>query len=130
MLMPTHGQRGSASLFQDQASQDQAMPQIEQAAPVGDVSTRTRGRHLTEPLIVSRFWRDRAHNAIVTELATFQGKNVVDVRMYSMHGGRLKPTFKGVSLSVLRLPDLARAVNKALRQAKDLGLLPDDRAGL
>ena len=38
----------------------------------------------------------------------------------------LLPTAKGVSLVVLRLPDLAKAINKALERARTLGLLPDD----
>ena len=106
------------------------MTQIEQAAPVGDVSTRSRGRHLTEPVIISRFWKNRQHDAIVTELATYEGRNVVDVRQYAMHEGRLKPTHKGISIVVLRLPQLAKAINRALKQAKELGLLPpDDGAG-
>jgi hypothetical protein len=84
---------------------------------------------LAEPLIVSRFWKNRQHDAIVVELATYEGRNVVDVRMHAMHQGRLVPTPKGISIVVLRLPDLAKAVNKALKQARELGLLPDDGAG-
>ena len=104
------------------------MTQIEQAARARDVSARSRGRHLTEPVIISRFWKNRAHDAIVTELATYEGRNVVDVRQYAMHQGRLKPTHRGISIVVLRLPDLAKAVNKALKQARELGLIPDDVA--
>jgi hypothetical protein len=104
------------------------MTQIEQAARERDVSSRARGRHLTEPVIISRFWKNRAHDAIVTELATYEGRNVVDVRQYAMHEGRLKPTHKGISIVVLRLPQLAKAINRALKQAKELGLLPDDGA--
>jgi hypothetical protein len=102
------------------------MTHIEQAAPAGDVPAPGRGRHLAEPLIVSRFWKNRAHDAIVTELSTYEGRVVVDVRQYAMHQGRLKPTHKGISIVVLRLPQLAKAINLALKQAKELGLLPPD----
>jgi hypothetical protein len=89
-----------------------------------------RGVTLAEPVTVSKFWKNRAHDAIVTELATYEGRNVVDVRQYAMHGGHLRPTHKGISIVVLRLPQLAKAINKALAQAKELGLLPpDDGAG-
>jgi hypothetical protein len=81
---------------------------------------------LPEPVIVSRFWKNRHHDAIVVELATYEGRNVCDVRMHAMHEGRLLPTKKGISVVVLRLPDLHRAISKALKQAKELGLPPPD----
>ena len=49
--------------------------------------------------------------------------------MHAMHQGRLVPTPKGVSIVVLRLPELAAAVTKALAKAKELGLIPDDGTG-
>jgi hypothetical protein len=104
--------------------------------PIADVTKARdaprRGRSrptLAEPVIVSRFWKNRAHDAIVVSLSTFEGRNLIDVRMHAMHQGRLVPTPKGISVVVLRLPDLAKAINKALRQAKELGLLPDDATG-
>ena len=78
---------------------------------------------LSEPVTVSRFWKSRAHDAIVVELSTYENRNVVDVRTYIMHEGKLRPTKRGISLVVLRLPDLAKAVNRALAKAKELGLL-------
>jgi hypothetical protein len=83
---------------------------------------------LAEPVTVARFWKNRQHDAIVTELSTYEGRNLVDVRQYVMQAGKLVPTPRGISLAVLRLPDLAKAVNRALKQAKELGLLPDDGA--
>ena len=85
---------------------------------------------LDEPLVVDRFWKNRRKDAIVTSLSTFEGRNLVDVRQHFMNKeGKLQPTQKGVAVVVLRLPDLAKAINKALKQAKELGLLPDDGAG-
>jgi hypothetical protein len=81
---------------------------------------------LDEPVTVSRFWANRSHDAIVTTLQTFADRNLIDVRTHAMSRGRLVPTQKGISLTVLRLPELAKAINKALAQAKELGLLPDD----
>jgi Transcriptional Coactivator p15 (PC4) len=81
---------------------------------------------LPEPVIVSQFWKNRAHDAITVSLQTYEGTNLVDVRTYTMRAGKLEPTTKGVALAVLRLPDLHKAVSKALKKAKELGLLADD----
>jgi hypothetical protein len=83
---------------------------------------------LAEPVTVARFWKNRTHDAIVVELSTFEGRNVVDVRTNVMSRGRLVPTTKGISIVVLRLPDLAKAINKALAKATELGLIPADGA--
>jgi Transcriptional Coactivator p15 (PC4) len=83
---------------------------------------------LDEPVIVHQFWKNRRHDAVVVSLSTFEGRNLVDVRMHSMKDGRLVPTPKGVAMVVLRLPDLAKAINKALKQARELGLVDDGAA--
>jgi hypothetical protein len=102
---------------------------ITDATDARDAPQRSRSRPtLSAPVTVSRFWKNRAHDAIVIELATYKNKNVLDVRTYVMNRGRLVATPRGISLAVLRLPDLAKAINLALKQAKALGLLPDDGA--
>ena len=35
------------------------------------------------------------------------------------------PTRKGITVAILRLPELAAAVNKSLARARDLGLIDD-----
>ncbi len=84
---------------------------------------------LPEKITVSRFWKNRKHDAIVTTIEEYEGRVLVDIRTHYMNRGFLVPTPRGVSISVLRLPDLAKAINKALRQAKELGLLRDDDGG-
>jgi hypothetical protein len=81
---------------------------------------------LPEPVEIAKFWKNRRHDAIVVSLSTYEGKNLVDVRMHAMKDGRLLPTPKGVAMVVLRLPELQKAVTKALAKARELGLLPDD----
>jgi Transcriptional Coactivator p15 (PC4) len=84
---------------------------------------------LSEPVEVYKFWKNRRHDAVVVSLSTFKGHNLIDVRMHAMNkAGQLQPTHKGVAMVVLRLPDLAKAVNKAMEKAKELGLLDDDEA--
>jgi ABC-type amino acid transport substrate-binding protein len=82
---------------------------------------------LPEPVEIAKFWKNRRHDAIVVSLSTYEGRNLVDVRQhFSGSDGKLKPTGKGVALVVLRLPELAEAINKALEKARELGLLDDD----
>jgi hypothetical protein len=81
---------------------------------------------LTEPLLVDRFWRDRAGRAIFTQLKTFEGHNIVDVRTFFTHAdGSMRPA-KGLSCSVTRLPDLLKALQKAYARAVELGLIDAD----
>jgi Transcriptional Coactivator p15 (PC4) len=82
---------------------------------------------LDEPVIVHQFWKNRKHDAIVVSLSTYEGRNLIDVRQHFMtKDGKLAPTSKGVAMVVLRLPDLAKAINKAVSKARELGLLDDE----
>ena len=81
---------------------------------------------LDEPVVISKFWKNRKHDAIIVSLSTFEGRNLIDLRMHAMKEGRLVPTPKGLAMVVRRLPDLAKAINNALRKAQELGLLDDD----
>jgi hypothetical protein len=83
---------------------------------------------LDEPVVISKFWKNRRHDAIVVSLSTYEGKNLVDVRMHAMKDGRLLPTPKGVAMVVLSLPELPKAVTKALVKARELGLIDDEGA--
>lgn len=87
----------------------------------------SRRPKLDEPVQISSFWKNRRHDAIVTTLSTFEGRNLVDIRTHVMdRKGCLVPTPKGVSIVVDRLAELADAVNKALAKAKEMGLIGDE----
>jgi hypothetical protein len=103
--------------------------------PIADVTEARdalpRGRSrptLAEPVEIAKFWKNRQRrDAIVVSLSTYEGRNLISVRTYTTsQDGKMLPTAKGVSLVVLRLPELAAAVNKALAKARALGLLPDE----
>jgi hypothetical protein len=84
---------------------------------------------LPEPVEVAKFFKNRRKEVIVVSLSTFEGHNLVDVRQHFHNDkGQMRPTSKGVAMVVLRLPDLAKAVNKAMAVAKELGLLNGDEA--
>lgn len=88
-----------------------------------------RKPELAEPVIVDQFWANRRHDAIVVDLSTYQGHNLINVRKHAMNReGKLVPTAKGVAVKVTRLPELARAINKALEKARELGLLDEGEA--
>jgi hypothetical protein len=81
---------------------------------------------IPEPIIISRFWKNRRHDAVEVSLKSYLENNLCDVRTYILRDGVLVPTTKGVSVVIARLPDLAKAINKAMAEAKELGLLADD----
>jgi Transcriptional Coactivator p15 (PC4) len=84
---------------------------------------------LPEPVEVAKFFKNRRKEVIVVSLSTYEGHNMVDVRQhFHNEKGQMRSTSKGVAMVVLRLPDLAKAVNKALAKARELGLLDDDGA--
>jgi hypothetical protein len=85
---------------------------------------KPRGPKLAEPVTVESLWINRAHDACVLTLSTWKNHNLIDIRKHTMDGkGHLVPTPKGITLKITRLPDLAKAIEKALRRARELGLL-------
>jgi hypothetical protein len=87
----------------------------------------TKRPPLTEPIIVAEFWANRRGESIRIQLREFEGLALIDVRKhYTGADGKMAPTKKGISIAVTRLPDLNRAVAKALQKARELGLLCKD----
>jgi hypothetical protein len=84
---------------------------------------------LAEPVVIDRFWKNRRKDAVVTSLRSYEGFNLCDLRVnYMSKAGKLEPTPKGLCVVVTRLPDLAKAINKALARAKELGLIDEEGA--
>jgi hypothetical protein len=87
-------------------------------------------QRFVEPVEIAKFWRNRRGEAVIVCLREYEGRVLIDCRVhFTNKEGKLQPTSKGLSLVVLRLPDLVRAVTKALAKAKELGLLGDGGAG-
>jgi hypothetical protein len=79
---------------------------------------------LPEPIEISKFWANRGGEAVIVRLCELEGQTLIDVRKYySAADGTLRPSQKGIALSIHRLPELAVAVGKALMKARQLGLL-------
>jgi Transcriptional Coactivator p15 (PC4) len=81
---------------------------------------------LDEPVVISKFWKNRKHDAIIVTLSTYEGHNLVDLRTHAMKEGRLVPTPKGLAMVVRRLPELLDAITKAHAKAQELGLIDAD----
>ena len=58
-------------------------------------------------------------------LSEYRGTPLIDVRTFSDYSGEgeLKPTAKGVSLRIARLPELIEALEKARAEAERRGLI-------
>jgi Transcriptional Coactivator p15 (PC4) len=88
-----------------------------------------RAPTLPEPIEVAKFFKNRRKDVIVVSLSTYEGRNLVDIRQhFTNEAGQNRPTSKGVAMVVLRLPDLAKAINKALAKAQELGLVDGEAA--
>jgi hypothetical protein len=83
-----------------------------------------------EPIEVHKMWRDRLGNSLIFSLKSYQGRPFFDLRtFYTDRDGISKPTAKGITASPRKLPEIARALAKAVERARDLGLLDDEGAG-
>jgi hypothetical protein len=81
---------------------------------------------LVEPVICAQFWRNRNGDALRVELLAIEGTNCIDIRVWRAdRDGVMRPVReKGITCTVSKLPELARALLSAQRKAEELGLLP------
>jgi hypothetical protein len=79
-----------------------------------------------EPIEIHKMSRDRRGNALVFSLKSYQGRAFFDLRTYyTGQDGIFKPTAKGITASPSKLPEIAKAIVKAIDRARELGLLDD-----
>lgn len=83
---------------------------------------------LAEPVVISKFWKNRRRNESVhVSLSDYEGHSLINVRVYATGtDGIDRPTPKGLAMVVGRLPELADAITKALAKARELGLIEDE----
>jgi Transcriptional Coactivator p15 (PC4) len=88
----------------------------------------TKPPPLTEAIEIGKFWKNRRRDtAIVISLSAYEETNIVNVREHFVGAdGCMRPTTKGIAMSVRRLPELSRGLRLALEKARALDLLPDD----
>lgn len=82
---------------------------------------------LAEP-IDWKLWKNRQRRiAVVVSLSAYEGQNLISVREHFVdNDGCMRPTTKGIAMSVRRLPELSNSLRKALETARALNLLPED----
>ncbi|HUI12551.1 MAG TPA: transcriptional coactivator p15/PC4 family protein [Xanthobacteraceae bacterium] len=74
--------------------------------------------------LVHEFWANRRGEAVRVQIRNYQGRNLIDLRkFFTGKDGRLRPTKKGLTLSIRKLPDLARGISNAMSAAHELGLI-------
>jgi hypothetical protein len=82
---------------------------------------------LDDAIIVSEFWANRRGEAVRVQIRTYEGRRVIDLRkFFTDKTGQLRPTRKGLTLALTKLPELTRAINKASAAVSDLF---DEEAG-
>jgi Transcriptional Coactivator p15 (PC4) len=73
---------------------------------------------------LSKMWANRRGEAIIAKLVTWQGKTFIDIRKYfTDQSGRFAPTKKGFTLSVHKLPELARNIARTEHEVRKRGLI-------
>ena len=85
---------------------------------------------LTEP-IEWKTWKTRRRNiAIVGSVSTYEGTNVFGLREHVIGSdGIMRPTTRGVSMALKRLPEIVDMFNKMLRRSQEIGLLAHQDEG-
>jgi hypothetical protein len=86
---------------------------------------------IQEPIEVAKWWKSRRRDiSIVVSLRPYEGLNLVDVREYfTDRAGCMKPSTRGLAMSVRNLPEFSKAMRLALERARSLDLLPDEGEG-
>lgn len=82
---------------------------------------------LAEPIEIAKLWKNRQRQiAIVVSLSSYEGHNLINIREYfTDRAGCMRPSTKGLSAVVRRLPELSKALSRALQKARELNLLPE-----
>jgi Transcriptional Coactivator p15 (PC4) len=82
-----------------------------------------------EPIEICKFWKSRDHSTHVRiEISEYHGHRLINLRIWQTGADGIdRPTVKGIALGIRKLPELAAGIDKALRKARELGLLADDR---
>jgi hypothetical protein len=88
----------------------------------------TKPAPIPEPIEIAKWWKSRRRDiAIVVSLSAYEGHNLVNVREHFIGSdGCMRPTTKGLAMVVRRLPELAKAVNAAMKKCHELGLIDDE----
>jgi hypothetical protein len=98
------------------------------ASPLSEVDRPPRRKrpHLTETVIVEKWWRTRGGKSIWVRLMPFKDFDLIDIRTWSQDSAGISQPGKGFACEAKHLPRLITALTKAAAKAQGLGLLDDD----
>ena len=77
------------------------------------------------PITIAKFWKSRARNEHVRiEISEYREHPLINIRVWQTGSdGVDRPTVKGISLAIGKLPELTRALLQAEAKAHSIGLL-------
>jgi hypothetical protein len=101
-------------------------PAPSSVAPAVEVTTRRRIPQIAEPIIIDRWWKNRAHDAVYVRLAPFKEHMLIDVRVWVTPADGITRPGKGFSCTIKHLPRLVKSLCKALDKARELGMIDDE----
>lgn len=86
---------------------------------------RTRKSPLAVPITIAKWWKNRRRNESVhVTLSEYEGRSLVNIRVYATGADGIdRPTTKGISMDVSKLPTLVESMVKAEAKAHELFLL-------
>jgi hypothetical protein len=79
---------------------------------------------LAEPVLIGEWKKNRGADVIRAQLKSYEGYDLFDLRTwFNAPDGQCRPTSKGFTCGVRHLPQLAKAIDAALRKARELGVI-------
>lgn len=85
------------------------------------------GPPLQLPITIAKFWKSRARNEYVRiEISEYREHPLINIRVWTTGSdGVDRPSVKGISLGIAKLPELTRALLQAEAKAHSIGLLQE-----
>ena len=95
------------------------------ATPSDPSRPRRRLAALPGPMLIRRLWRSRDRSScIAVSLVTIGGRNLADIRLHRLNGGRMEPSpTEGFLIDLHHLPEMAAALVRAHTRAAELALI-------
>lgn len=79
---------------------------------------------LAVPVVAASFYRNRRHEEVRVTFSRLEGKAICDLRIFfPTEAGNMQPSRKGIAVTIQRLPDLLKAIEKAYARAIELDLV-------
>jgi len=80
---------------------------------------------LAEPIVIFQMWKGRQRTECIRlTLSSYKGKPTCDLRVFfTTKTGHMQASKKGVTVSIAKLPELRKALEKAEARALDLNLI-------